>query len=117
MVQLLNIYFMGHLDDPDLLAGVGLGNMLLNVCVFAFSQGMAGTIESFVGWSYGAGRYHECGLHLNRARIMIVVILIPVIIMFFYCDKILIHLKQDPKLATIARNYVTWTLPGVLSFV
>ena len=54
MVQLLNIYFVGHLDDPDLLAGVGLGTMLLNVFVFAVSMGMNGTIESFVGWSYGA---------------------------------------------------------------
>ena len=36
-VALTNIYFMGHEEDPDLLAGVGLGAMLLNVCCFAFT--------------------------------------------------------------------------------
>jgi Na+-driven multidrug efflux pump len=36
-VAITNIYFMGHLDDPDLLAGVGLGAMLLNVFCFAVS--------------------------------------------------------------------------------
>ena len=92
MVQFLNTYFVGHLKDPDILAGIGLGNMLLNMFVFAISNGMNGTIESFVGWSYGSQRYGECGLHLNRARIMILVIMIPVIITFFYVDTILIAL-------------------------
>ena len=34
MVQLLNIYYVGK-TSSDCLAGVGLGNMLLNVVVFA----------------------------------------------------------------------------------
>ena len=48
MIGLLNIYFIGHLDNPDLLAGVGLGTMLINVLCFALSQGLNGGIESFV---------------------------------------------------------------------
>lgn len=47
-VALTNIYFMGHENDPDLLAGVGLGAMLLNVCCFAISQGLNGTLETYV---------------------------------------------------------------------
>ena len=34
MVQLLNIYYVGK-TSSEYLAGVGLGNMLLNVVVFA----------------------------------------------------------------------------------
>ena len=37
LVQVCTIYFMGHADDPDLMAGVGLGTMLLNVCIFSIS--------------------------------------------------------------------------------
>jgi len=47
-VNIINIYFMGHQQDPDLMAGVGLGGMLLNVCFFAVGQGLNGTIETFV---------------------------------------------------------------------
>ncbi len=48
MIGLLNIYFVGNDPDPDLLPGVGMGNMLLNVLVFALSQGLNGAIETFV---------------------------------------------------------------------
>ena len=54
MVQLLNIFYVGQMST-ELLAGVGLGNMLLNVLVFAVTMGLNGTIETFVSWSYGQG--------------------------------------------------------------
>jgi len=34
-VQLSSTYFIGNLNDPVLLAGVGMGNMLINVLCFA----------------------------------------------------------------------------------
>jgi MATE family multidrug resistance protein len=117
MVQLINIYFMGHMTDPNLLAGVGLGNMLINVCVFAVAYGLNGTIETFVGWSFGSEKYYECGYHLNRAKVIITVILLPVMVMFLFVDSILVSLAQDPEVSRIARNYVVWTMPGVFCLV
>ena len=35
MVMLVNTYYIGHVNDPILLAGVGMGNMLINVLCFA----------------------------------------------------------------------------------
>ena len=35
MVMLVNTYFIGNLNDPVKLAGVGMGNMLINVLCFA----------------------------------------------------------------------------------
>mmetsp|Transcript_21645 Transcript_21645/g.26587 ORF Transcript_21645/g.26587 Transcript_21645/m.26587 type:complete len:192 (-) Transcript_21645:1288-1863(-) len=111
MVQLLNIFFVGHVSS-DLLAGVGLGNMLLNVLVFAITMGLNGTIETFVAWAYGKGEYKMCGTHLNRARVVVTAVISPVIILFLFIDKILIGLQQDPEIAEIARNYCVWTIPG-----
>jgi Na+-driven multidrug efflux pump len=34
-VQLVNTYFIGHTNEPVLIAGVGMGNMLINVLAFA----------------------------------------------------------------------------------
>jgi len=34
-VQLVNTYYIGHSNDPTLIAGVGMGNMLINVLAFA----------------------------------------------------------------------------------
>jgi len=111
MVQLMNIFFVGH-QSSELLAGVGLGNMLLNVLVFAVTMGLNGTIETFVAWSYGRGDKMMCGLHLNRARVVVTSVIIPVMILFLFIDKILINLQQDPEIAVIARNYCVWSIPG-----
>jgi hypothetical protein len=53
MIGLMNIYFVGNQEDATLLPGVGMGNMLLNVLVFALAQGLNGAIETFVApdWS------------------------------------------------------------------
>ena len=52
-VQLSNTYFIGNLNEPVLLAGVGMGNMLLNVLCFAVVQGLNGALETFVSQSFG----------------------------------------------------------------
>ena len=81
---------MGHQDDPDLIAGVGLGAMLLNVCCFAISQGLNGTLETYVSQAFGAQEYKLCGVYLNRARAILIVVLFPVAVMFIFSDFILI---------------------------
>lgn len=86
--------------------------MLLNVFVFAITMGLNGTIESFVAWSYGAGRLKECGTHLNRARVVVTCVVIPVMIVFCFVDAILIAVQQDPTIAKMARDYCVWTIPG-----
>lgn len=35
LVQLVNTYYVGNKNEPALLAGVGMGNMLINVLCFA----------------------------------------------------------------------------------
>jgi len=55
-VQLLNIFYIGQIGS-EYLAGVGMGNMLLNVCIFAFSNGFNGTVETFISWALGSNDF------------------------------------------------------------
>jgi len=55
-VQLINTYYIGHLNDSTLIAGIGMGNMLINVLAFAIMQGLNGAIETLVSQSYGASK-------------------------------------------------------------
>ena len=111
LVQLLNIIYVGQMSST-MLAGVGLGNMLLNVLVFALTMGLNGTVETFVAWSFGNGDYDQCGWHLNRARVVVTAVVLPVMLLFLFIDSILIKCQQDPEISTIARNYCVWTIPG-----
>jgi len=58
-----------------------------------------------------------CGVYLNRARCIVTIILLPVAIMFIWSDLILESLYQDPKVSKMARDYVTWSLPGCYAFI
>ena len=53
MVGLITVYFIGQLNDPAVLAGVGLGTMMINCMCFAIIQGLNGAIESPVAMGYG----------------------------------------------------------------
>ena len=53
LVQLINTYYIGHSNDPPLIAGVGMGNMLINVLAFAPMQGLNGALETLISQAYG----------------------------------------------------------------
>ena len=46
--EFINTIFVGHLNDPAKLAGVGLGNMTLNILGMSVILGMNGALETFV---------------------------------------------------------------------
>ena len=111
---------MGHSSDPNLMAAVGMGNMLVNVCCFAVCQGFNGTIETFISQSFGGKEEHDkymCGVQFNRGRVIVSLLFIPIGIVFFYADSILIAVDQDPNISAIARNYIVWCLPGAFFII
>ena len=55
-VQLINTYYIGHTNDPILIAGVGMGNMLINVLAFAVIQGLNGALEGLISIAYGTSK-------------------------------------------------------------
>jgi len=65
--QQINFMFVGNLNDTTSLAAVGLGNMFINICAFAFSFGMNTALETLVSQAYGAKNLPLCGVYLWRA--------------------------------------------------
>lgn len=55
-VQLINTYYIGHQNDSTLIAGVGMGNMLINVLAFAIMQGLNGALETLISRKYGQSK-------------------------------------------------------------
>jgi Na+-driven multidrug efflux pump len=60
-VQITSVFFIGNLNDPVILASVGLGNMMVNVLAFAVTQGLNGALEYYVSNAFGMKHYKECG--------------------------------------------------------
>jgi Na+-driven multidrug efflux pump len=101
-VQLVNTYYIGHTNEPVLIAGVGMGNMLINVLAFAIIQGLNGALETLISQSFGASQnkanpesYQKrmrinCGVFYNRGRFVSTIVMIPIIIIFVFSKDILI---------------------------
>lgn len=48
ITQIISTYYVGHTNDPVLIAGVGMGNMLMNILAFAVMKGLNGALETLI---------------------------------------------------------------------
>ena len=115
LVETINWIYIGQLGVASLTAGIGLGNMILNVCCVSIAIGM--TIETLVSQAYGNGQFQMCGLYLNRARVMNVAFMLPMTVILLLSEEILVGIGQDAETAGNAETYVIWLLPGVFALL
>lgn len=115
LIEVVNLMFIGHLDDPVALAGVGLGNMMLTMICFSIGVGLNGAIDTLVSQAYGDKEYYLCGCYLNRGRIIQALFFVPQLIILTFSSEILILLGQDESSAEAAQQYITILLPGMFA--
>ena len=82
MVETVNMVMIGQLNDPVKLAGVGMGNVFINM--FGVSQyfGLNSSLEILVSQAKGSKNLELCGIYLQRGRI---------IAMFYYIFIIIVY--------------------------
>lgn len=112
----INYKVVGNLNDTIALAAVGIGNMTINIVAIATIVGMNTALETRVAQAYGAGNLRQCGIYLNRGRIVLLCLLIPLFCLLSYADVILIMLHQDPAASKQASLYISTLFPGVICF-
>ncbi|CAI2385954.1 unnamed protein product [Moneuplotes crassus] len=115
LVQVVNLIFVGNLNNPAALGGVGLANMLLNVVCFSIGMGLNGAIDTLVSQAYGNHKYYLCGCYLNRGRIIQAMFFIPEVIILLFTKEILILLAQEEDAADYGRTYVLILLLGIFT--
>jgi Na+-driven multidrug efflux pump len=74
----MNLSFAGHMQDPSIMAGIGLGNMTINLFAIAFIDSMNQVIEVLVSQAFGNNNKELCGVYLNRGRFMLTCLFIPI---------------------------------------
>jgi Na+-driven multidrug efflux pump len=74
----MNLSFAGHMNKPSIMAGIGLGNMTLNLFAITFVDAMNQVIEVLVSQAYGNSNKELCGVYLNRGRFMQILLYLPI---------------------------------------
>ena len=74
---MVDLIVLGQLQNPTLLAGVGMGTAIQNVCGISIVIGLNNALETLASQAYGSNDLEICGVYLNRARFILLIVFIP----------------------------------------
>ena len=104
----------GRLDDPSILAAVGLGNVCCLICFVTMYMGLNGAQETLTTQAFGYGNLHLCSIYLNRGFFINLVFYIPLAFgPAFFSESIFLSLGQDPQVSKLAQTYIQYSMPGL----
>ncbi|KAL4471555.1 hypothetical protein ABPG74_008448 [Tetrahymena malaccensis] len=110
----INLIFIGMLGSAEIIAAVGLSDMVIYFSGGLFVMGLNEGFTSLAGRAFGAGHLKLIGIYLNKALFLILCFYLVPLVVAFYSDKILILLWQKEEVAMIAREYLLCLLPLIL---
>ena len=82
--------YIGQMNSPAKIAGVGMGRMIQNFAANSILYGFTNALGTFVSQAAGAGKKETCGLYLNRARFIILLLTPPIVVFLMNTKSILI---------------------------
>ncbi|KAJ9081254.1 ethionine resistance protein [Entomophthora muscae] len=116
-IPLASVFSLGHLG-PTELAASALSNMFATVTGWSVAMGMATALDTLCSQAFtGATDPHAVGIHLQRGILISLTLMIPVGILWFSAEAILLLLQLDPKLASFCGRYLRILLFGAPPYV
>ncbi|KAI9320209.1 mate-domain-containing protein [Dichotomocladium elegans] len=116
-LQLASIFTLGHLG-PTELAASALAGMFANVSAWSVAFGTATALDTLCSQAWtGARDKTLVGVHLQRALLILSLLLLPVAVVWWNATRILLALDQEPELAHKAGLFLRCLLLGVPAFV
>ncbi|KAI3805659.1 hypothetical protein L1987_28231 [Smallanthus sonchifolius] len=112
--SIISMLFLGRLGETELAAG-SLAIAFANITGYSVLSGLALGMEPLCSQAYGARRMKVLSVTLHRTVIFLLVV--SLLISFFWLNtaRILIYLHQDQTIARVARTYLVFSLPDLVS--
>ncbi|XP_015089696.1 protein DETOXIFICATION 18-like [Solanum pennellii] len=114
-ISLVSVMFAGHLGKLEL-ASSNLANSWAMVTGFSFMVGLSGALETLCGQGYGAKMFRMLGIHLQTSSIISFFFSVVVSVIWWYSDRILILLHQEPAIAHEAGVFLKFLIPGLFAY-
>ncbi|KAG6333588.1 hypothetical protein ID866_5504 [Astraeus odoratus] len=106
---------IGHISTISLAAAT-LGFMTANVTGLSIIQGMANTLDTVLPSAWTSDQPQLVGLWTQRMTVLICIALVPVLAVWFHAEPILLALKQEPEIASLAGTYLKWASLGLPAY-
>lgn len=96
---IVSLLFIGHAESSGAvhIAAASLGNMFANVTGFSVGIGLCTAMDTLCSQAYGAGKPRVLGLVLQRAIVILAIISLPIAVLWYFTDTLLLALGQDPE--------------------
>ena len=111
--EIVNLIFVGHSNNSQMIAAVGLGNALLDIMGLSIIIGMNGALNTLSSQSAGAQRIDMCQTYLKRGKVVLTMCFVPIAILLTQSERILLMAGQDKAVARYAAQYIMAYLPGL----
>ncbi|KAF8870967.1 MATE efflux family protein [Gymnopilus junonius] len=110
-----SVVSIGHLSTTAL-AAISLGSMTASVSGFSILQGFASALDTLLPSAWTSPQPQLVGLWAQRMTVVMFTSLIPMFLIWFNAEAILLFLKQDPEVAHLAGVYLRWVSLGLPAY-
>ena len=100
-------------DSAAKLAGVGLGNMFLGMFCRQILNGMNSALETMASHAYGKGDVRLAGVHLNRSRVIMTAVYLPLVLLLLNAHAVFIAVGMDEEVSSYAYTYMLPMIPAL----
>lgn len=112
---LINTAFVGHLNNPMLLAGLGMGNSIQMIFCTSVLMGLNYAFEIISSRLKGSGDMTLIGIYLKRTRFINMCLLVPIFIILNFAGYIMTNfLSYDEETAKVSQEYIMANFPALV---
>ncbi|KAJ6548473.1 multidrug/Oligosaccharidyl-lipid/Polysaccharide flippase [Mycena capillaripes] len=110
-----SVITIGHLSTTALAAAT-LGSLTASVSGFSIIQGLSGALDTVLPSAWTSHHPAMVGLWTHRMVVVMAISLIPMFLIWFESERILLALRQDPEVAHLAAVYLKWMSLGLPAY-
>ena len=110
-LTLTSVFTVGHIGKNEL-GAVSLGSMTANITGYAVYHGLATSLDTLCAQAYGSGKKKLVGLNLQRAVFFLWAVTIPIAVLWFFGDRILMRIVPEKEIAELAGLYLKILILG-----
>jgi len=113
-MNIVDTIFIGQLGDLELASGALSTSW--SFCLFSISTGIGSGLDTLVSQSFGAKNMYLVGMWFQIAMIACFLISIPVGVLLYYTEAIMVGLGQEPHVSYLAGRYAIYLIPGLIPY-
>jgi len=111
-VTVVNTAFAGHLGNSAIMAGVGMAAMYCNITCNSLMIGLNSTLNTLLSQAVGFNDFRLCGVYLNRSRIALTIMYLPLALILTQTQRIFLAVGFDPEASAYSQEFINMIILG-----